>query len=489
MAASQTDRLEIFTWSSGADTFTRTQMNTSHDKLEALGAGFDQAGSSVPTAKAIAKYKGFFHYSTSNSDVGTLSYCNGAAWFEIGKLGAAVAIDGTLANGSSSLVARADHKHSISNNTITNAMMADNAINTAELADDAVTTVKITNAHVTNDKLAASGLDAGKLTTGTLPIARIGSSAVVNAYLGNDIDAGKLGQGQLPVARIAAGTVTLDKMANSAGLSVVGRSTNSSGAIADITAGNDNEVLLRNGTSLAFAKIDSDNITANAVTVAKMEQVAAHGILARVASSTGDLSELTSADEQVLGRTGGNNLAFGKVTNAQLNGGITKDKISSVNASAVDGELAAGNFGADTIALGTKTTGNYVASLTPGTVGDTAGIGLSNTGSEGGTWTISHANTSSVSNTSNGNNDVVQDLVFDTYGHVTNVVSYDLDQRYYTETEIAAQFGGTQTTSNRLVYGLSTQASRNNHTGRTIFVRGSEPNSGTFLEGDVWFKT
>ena len=489
MAASQTDRLEIFTWSSGADTFTRTQMNTSHDKLEALGAGFDQAGSTVPTAKAIAKYKGFFHYSTSNTDVGTLSYCNGAAWFEIGKLGSAVAIDGTLANGSSTLVARADHKHSISNNTITNAMMADNAIDTAELADNAVTTVKITDAHVTNDKLAASGLDISKMTTGALDVGRIGTGAILNAKLGSDIDAGKLQDGTLPIARIAAGTVSLDKIASSAGLSVIGRSANASGAIADITAGNDNEVLLRNGTSLAFAKIDTDNITANAVDVEQMQQVAGHAILGRVGSSPANLTQIVAnTDNTVLGRTTGN-LTFGKVTTAQLDGSITKDKISSVNASAVDGELAAGNFGNDTIALGTKTTGNYVGYLSPGTVGGTAGIGLSTTGAEGGTWTISHANTSSVSNTSNGNNDVVQDLVFDTYGHVTNVVSYDLDQRYYTETEIATQFGGTQTTSNRLVYGLSTQASRNNNTGRTIFVRGSEPDSGTFLEGDVWFKT
>ena len=111
MAASQTDRLDIFTWSSGTDTFTRTQMNTSHTNLEARAAAFDQTAATIPTAKTIDKYKGYFHYSTSNTDVGTLSYCNGAAWFEIGKYGTAVAIDGTLSDGSSTPQAQYFFKH------------------------------------------------------------------------------------------------------------------------------------------------------------------------------------------------------------------------------------------------------------------------------------------------------------------------------------------------------------------------------------------
>jgi surface antigen len=207
-----------------------------------------------------------------------------------------------------------------------------------------------------------------------------------------------------------------------------------------------------------------------------MEEVAAHGILARVAGTGGDLSELAATDDTVLGKLSGNNLAFGKITNAQLDGSITKDKISSVNASAVDGELAAGNFGNNTIALGTKTTGNYVASLTPGTVGGTAGIGLSNTGSEGGTWTISHANTSSVSSTSNGNNDVVQDLVFDTYGHVTGVTSYDLDNLYYRETEINTRMNSLYSVGSgyggyKITYGTAAPNNSDGYNNGSIYLQ------------------
>jgi hypothetical protein len=50
------------------------------------------------------------------------------------------------------------------------------------VADNEVTTAKILDANVTNAKLA-SDIDASKLTTGTLPIARIADGAVTAAKL------------------------------------------------------------------------------------------------------------------------------------------------------------------------------------------------------------------------------------------------------------------------------------------------------------------
>ncbi len=473
MAASQTDRLEIFTWSSGADTFTRTQMNTSHDKLEALGAGFDQAGSTVPTAKAIAKYKGFFHYSTSNTDTGTLSYCNGAAWFEIGKPGSAVAIDGTLADGSSTLVARADHKHSISNNTITNAMMADNAINTDELADNAVTTIKITNAHVTNDKLAASGLDISKMTTGTLDVGRIGAGTILNAKLGSDIDAGKITAGTLPIARIATSAVTHEKIEDSAGLSVIGRSASSGGVVADITAGNDNEVLLRNGTSLEFAKIDTDNITANAVDVEQMQQVSGHAILGRVGSTPANLTQIVANTENtVLGRTTGN-LTFGKVTNAQLAGSIEDAKIISLAATKITGTIDTDQIASDAITndkidsnavtLGTQTSGAYVRRIIAGT-----SIDVSSNDTETSSVTVTHADTSTLSGIYGGSNNgvVIEDFTVDSRGHVTAIGTRDLDGRFLHKDD---------------TYGDSSATD-----GRRIFVQSGTPSYGA--SGNLWFQ-
>ena len=50
-------------------------------------------------------------------------------------------------------------------------------------------------------------------------------------------------------------------------------------------------------------------------------------------------------------------------------------------------------------------------------------------------FSISHADTSSVSDVDNSAGNVLQDISFDTYGHVQAVSSVDLDGRYYTETE------------------------------------------------------
>lgn len=63
---------------------------------------------------------------------------------------------------------------------------------------------------------------------------------------------------------ISANAVTDAKFRQSAGLSVVGRSANSTGDVADITAGTDNFVLRRSGTSLAFGTIVNANIDASA---------------------------------------------------------------------------------------------------------------------------------------------------------------------------------------------------------------------------------
>lgn len=67
-------------------------------------------------------------------------------------------------------------------------------------------------------------------------------------------------------ATIAANAVTDAKFRQSAGLSIVGRSTNSTGNVADITAGTDNNVLRRSGTSIGWGAVNlasSDGVTGN----------------------------------------------------------------------------------------------------------------------------------------------------------------------------------------------------------------------------------
>ena len=106
--------------------------------------------------------------------------------------------------------------------TIVNADVASGAsIALSKLATGAlptaitVTTGNIVAGSVNNDKLA-TGIDASKLTTGTLPAARIADSSVLNAKLGTGIDASKLTTGTLPIARIANLAVDTAKIAANA---------------------------------------------------------------------------------------------------------------------------------------------------------------------------------------------------------------------------------------------------------------------------------
>jgi hypothetical protein len=69
---------------------------------------------------------------------------------------------------------------------IQTADISDAQITEAKLAANSVSTAKILDANVTNAKLA-SGIDASKLTTGTLPIDRIADAAVTAPKLQNGV--------------------------------------------------------------------------------------------------------------------------------------------------------------------------------------------------------------------------------------------------------------------------------------------------------------
>jgi hypothetical protein len=62
---------------------------------------------------------------------------------------------------------------------------------TVVVADNEITTAKILDANVTNAKLA-SGIDASKITAGTLPIARIADDAITNDKLSLAANAGEV---------------------------------------------------------------------------------------------------------------------------------------------------------------------------------------------------------------------------------------------------------------------------------------------------------
>lgn len=130
-------------------------------------------------------------------------------------------------------------------------------------------------------------------------------------------------------AKIATDAVTLDKIENIGGLSVLGTNTTTTASPTEIEAVSADTVLMRRNDkgqeNLLFATIGTNNIADNAVSVAKIEDVAGRGILGRDATTSGDLSEITaSADGQFLQSTSTglewNSTVDGTVSVIELNG-------------------------------------------------------------------------------------------------------------------------------------------------------------------------
>jgi len=129
------------------------------------------------------------------------------------------------------------------------------------------------------------------LTSGQIYVGSALNAAAAVAMSG---DATIAAGGALTIANDA---VTFAKMQNSAsaGLSVIGRSTNSAGDFAEINAATDGHVLRRSGTSVGFGEIATAGIANNAVTVAKIETISAKSILGRNANTTGAVSAIAAS--------------------------------------------------------------------------------------------------------------------------------------------------------------------------------------------------
>lgn len=156
---------------------------------------------------------------------------------------------------------------------------------------------------------------------------------------------------------IASNAVTFGKIQNSAsGLSVIGRAANTSGVFAEIAAASDGQVLRRSGTSIGFGTITSSGVGLNALTLDRLVQSnAGLSVLGCPVNTPDNFSEIVStADNQVLRRSG-NNLAFGTVaTDGIANSAVTYAKIQNVSATArLLGRATAGAGAVEEISLGT----------------------------------------------------------------------------------------------------------------------------------------
>lgn len=128
-------------------------------------------------------------------------------------------------------------------------------------------------------------------------------------------------------AKLANDSVDNTKIRNSAGLSVIGRSANSTGDPADIAAGADDEVLRRSGVVLGFGQVATGGITDLAVTSGKLASNAVTN--AKVADNAINTAEIVDAAVTEPKIAGGavtaTKIGTGAVTTAKIAGGAVTD--------------------------------------------------------------------------------------------------------------------------------------------------------------------
>ena len=213
-------------------------------------------------------------------------------------------------------------------NTINTSLIEDLAITTGKLNDGAVTTAKIADANVTNAKiasgavdsaqLAASGVTQGKLAADSVITVNYVDSGITQSKLAADavatiniIDSGvtqaKLASGAIAAVNIADSGITQIKLAADAVATVnlvdsgVTTAKIASGAVTiekltlasgELTGAVITASSIPSG-SYASGSVTTDDIADNAVTFAKIQQVASGVLLGRASAGSGNVEEIT----------------------------------------------------------------------------------------------------------------------------------------------------------------------------------------------------
>jgi len=169
--------------------------------------------------------------------------------------------------------------------------------------------------------------------------------------------------------RLKDNGVTNAKLRDSAGLSVIGRSANTTGDPADITAATDHHVLRRSGTALGFGLIVNNNIDgAAAINFSKLENGTALSVLGRSANTNGAVASIVAGTDGHVLRRSGTAVGFGTIASAGIaDGAVTEAKrsrtVATINSSVTmssDINLVTSGSGGVTVTLPAASTGRVI---------------------------------------------------------------------------------------------------------------------------------
>lgn len=184
--------------------------------------------------------------------------------------------------------------------------------------------------------------------------------------------------GSIDTVDIADNAITNAKLRDSGALSVIGRSANSSGDPADISAVAASDAVLReSGSTIGFGTVATAGIADNAITNLKLRDSGALSVIGRSANSSGDPSDISAtATSGAVLRESGSTIGFGTVATAGIAAdAIDNTKLANMADSTIKGRAVGAGTGDPTDLTGTQAGAVIVVASTQTTPTVTAGSG------------------------------------------------------------------------------------------------------------------